>query len=726
MGRKQTGSETENAGVLRGKALSILQKNGQLNSTTTKDGKVIPHLLTNSGEYIRNLQSDESIYILQKGNMHPATIRRIEAQVAGILPAGIAVSWDTKHRPTWAEIKNLVAGMPGSVFVPGNTEISPYWIIGEESDHIGEFDTVLQTLKQKATSEIIVTRREKVTKMAKPAMIGTTETFGTVHPVTTTTRKPVGEKPPKFEQPIVAQTLPEKPLLSVKDLDTALFMQFCETANSFDELITRTASAFPVSSDGSTGVLQTRINTALDISRESVLQDTFSASLQVSVGSLVEYLDTMLNRTVPTAPKEPETMEDTERYLDENAVYVKALTDHQKSINAVKKGKTSLLVWLDMFDRHATFRLKSFAEDEIRQEQENRAIKEASALKQAEEKARLDAFLSGSIAVIERKEESITGSFLLSDEYERALEFPKRRDHFKMVDTLVSTLSAVAYQLVIEGYSPHVLMTGLPGIGKTDTAKEFAAHLGYAFHRVDCQRIADSIQMFGKSGIRATATGPETYTEMSLFTYALQRPNTIIALDEINRFIDAQTASAIFSILDDSRGAWIQDLKQYIRIAPNVCIFATRNKDGDAGTTGTSDALLSRFGLHVDVKMPQTKELDEIITARWGIGGKSAIGGSISPIGQRRNQLTTSTSALIAKMITDLNTLFHKGDLSIHLGIRETNHACNMFQVGGSKTLRYSIAGRYDDNSVSGSGRSERMNVLQLIQTTFKDFGGTV
>lgn len=162
----------------------------------------------------------------------------------------------------------------------------------------------------------------------------------------------------------------------------------------------------------------------------------------------------------------------------------------------------------------------------------------------------------------------------------------------------------------------NILVRGMQGCGKSELAEQFAARFQRPFAGFQVGLLAESGQLFGQQTLRNNNVSYEKF----LFTDAIQVKNAVILLDEINRAENPKALNALFSVLDDRRTIWIDEIHNLIPVAPGVIFFATINEGADFTGTDTLDAAISdRFFVVEMGILPEEQEM-ELLVQRTGIG----------------------------------------------------------------------------------------------------------
>ncbi len=165
-----------------------------------------------------------------------------------------------------------------------------------------------------------------------------------------------------------------------------------------------------------------------------------------------------------------------------------------------------------------------------------------------------------------------------------------------------TTVDALIIALVARG---HVLVQGVPGLGKTLLAKALARALGGEFKRI--QGTADLMP--------SDIIGVHVYDEAAhSFIF---RPGPLFAdvvlVDEINR-AGPKTQSALLEAMEErqvsvERAVW--------QLPADFLVLATQNPREFEGTFPLPESQLDRFMLRVDMPYP-AREAEAAILARYG------------------------------------------------------------------------------------------------------------
>jgi len=194
--------------------------------------------------------------------------------------------------------------------------------------------------------------------------------------------------------------------------------------------------------------------------------------------------------------------------------------------------------------------------------------------------------------------------------------------------------------------SGHVLLEGLPGLGKTRSVKCLAQALGTELRRVQ----------FTPDLLPSDLTGSLVYrAETSQFSFD---PGPIfgnlVLIDEINR-APAKVQSALLEAMEERQ---VTVGGETHRLPEPFFVLATQNPIEQEGTYPLPEAQLDRFLLHVEVGYPSREhELDILRLVRGEErGAKAPSGGSLELVGAARREIieTVKVAENLERYMVDL------------------------------------------------------------------------
>ena len=182
----------------------------------------------------------------------------------------------------------------------------------------------------------------------------------------------------------------------------------------------------------------------------------------------------------------------------------------------------------------------------------------------------------------------------------------------RVVIGVESSVDALIIALIARG---HVLVQGVPGLGKTLFAKTLARALGGEFKRI--QGTADLMP----SDIIGVHVFDETARNFSF------RPGPLFAdvvlMDEINR-AGPKTQSALLEAMEERQ---VSVERSVLLLPADFIVLATQNPREFEGTFPLPESQLDRFMLRIDMSYPPREAEAEILTRYGGVlaGARTAL-----------------------------------------------------------------------------------------------------
>jgi nitric oxide reductase NorQ protein len=175
----------------------------------------------------------------------------------------------------------------------------------------------------------------------------------------------------------------------------------------------------------------------------------------------------------------------------------------------------------------------------------------------------------------------------------------------------------------------NTLIVGPTGTGKTEIIKYLANAVGYSNEYFDMGTMHDAIpSLLGTHRLKSLGEGrTESYFDYSRFSKSIQRPKTIITLDELSR-APLSTNNILFPLLDSRRTLPIDiacsDSDVLIKANDTVVFFATANLGHEyVGVMDLDRALYDRFFVLQLDYMPSKYEI-AVLMSRTGIDAGDA------------------------------------------------------------------------------------------------------
>ena len=155
----------------------------------------------------------------------------------------------------------------------------------------------------------------------------------------------------------------------------------------------------------------------------------------------------------------------------------------------------------------------------------------------------------------------------------------------------------------------HVLLEGVPGLGKTVLARSFAAALGVKFRRI---QFTPDLLPSDITGSYVLEEGEAGQGGRSMKFYPGPVFTNLLLADEVNR-ASPKTQSALLEAMSEYQ---VTQLGTTMPLEPPFSVLATQNPIELEGTYPLPEAQLDRFAVKIDVLGADRDVLKTIITQR--------------------------------------------------------------------------------------------------------------
>lgn len=201
---------------------------------------------------------------------------------------------------------------------------------------------------------------------------------------------------------------------------------------------------------------------------------------------------------------------------------------------------------------------------------------------------------------------------------ESAITIPEPDPYFFLPVKVINMLKWI--NELSKKHPVNVLVTGRQGCGKSSLVRQFAARNKRPLATFQVGMLSEPGQLFGELRLK----GGETYYKKFLFPEAIQTPNCVIHLEEINRPENPKALNMLLSILSEDRQAWIDEIG-LVKVAKGVVFFATMNEGEEfIGTEMLDAALRDRFyTIALDYPPPEVEA--KILHLKTGIDEAEAL-----------------------------------------------------------------------------------------------------
>ncbi len=157
----------------------------------------------------------------------------------------------------------------------------------------------------------------------------------------------------------------------------------------------------------------------------------------------------------------------------------------------------------------------------------------------------------------------------------------------------------------------HVLLIGVPGLGKTRLVETIGQVLGLEEHRVQFTPDLMPADILGSEVLEESEAGRRSFRFIKGPVFC-----QLLMADEINR-ASPRTQSALLQAMQEKR---VSIAGHYHDLPQPFHVLATQNPLEQEGTYPLPEAQLDRFLMQVDIDYPQLVAEREILTATTGAG----------------------------------------------------------------------------------------------------------
>jgi MoxR-like ATPase len=213
---------------------------------------------------------------------------------------------------------------------------------------------------------------------------------------------------------------------------------------------------------------------------------------------------------------------------------------------------------------------------------------------------------------------------------------------------IVGQTEVVRHVLIAVLAGGHVLLEGVPGLGKTMLIRTLGQVLDLKFSRIQFTPDLMPADIVGTDILEEAADGRREFRFQPGPIFA----NLVLA-DEVNR-ATPKTQSALLEAMQEHT---VTVAKRSYELEPPFFVLATQNPIEMEGTYPLPEAQLDRFLFKVNVEFPSSQDLVEILARTTGKAmpgtGKAADGATIARMGEVARQVPVAShlSDYVARLV---------------------------------------------------------------------------
>lgn len=237
------------------------------------------------------------------------------------------------------------------------------------------------------------------------------------------------------------------------------------------------------------------------------------------------------------------------------------------------------------------------------------------------------------------------------------------------------------------------LLIGPSGCGKTELVRLLCSAMKRNLHAFSFGGCSDPRTFL--VGSREFDPKRGTFFVASRFLQAIQEPQAVIRLDEINR-CDAFTNNCLFSVLDKQRSLDVDENGTVVKVHDTVSFFGTANVGFEyVGANKMDQALLDRADVIIRLSYPAADVETKLLIERTGIAKK--------------------TAELLTTIANEQRRLAEKQEFAHGLSIRRLLGCAEQISLGVplKEAIYYNLTTHFSDE---GAASSDSCRFQQFLQ----------